>query len=236
MKETTILKTVLLPALALLLLGFAPARKPESNGYPPAGDCHDDRLVDRCSAEQQRRVRELFGVGTIEAHRDAGDQVRRAFYVDGYGRDVVAIVFIRPKGGDPALSVHFPREENGRRPEPLRVPVPAAAWQEAIERSAHFDRALPGRVHRVVHEKLVDEPEAEIRRLLGHLGLPFDPACLRFHENDRAVRTASSEQVRRPINREGMDQWRPYAAWLGPLEEALGDVLPAYPDVPAEWQ
>ena len=100
---------------------------------------------------------------------------------------------------------------------------------------AHFDGVLPGRVHRVIHERLVEEPETEIRALLEHLGLPFDPACLRFHENERAVRTASSEQVRRPINREGMDQWRPYRQWLGPLEEALGEVLAAYPGVPPAW-
>lgn len=97
---------------------------------------------------------------------------------------------------------------------------------------AHFDAVLPGRVHRVIHERLVDNPEAEVRRLLDHLGLPFDPACLRFHENERAVRTASSEQVRRPINREGLDQWRAYEKWLGPLKKALGPVLDAYPEAP----
>jgi hypothetical protein len=95
---------------------------------------------------------------------------------------------------------------------------------------AHFDRVLPGRVVRVVHERLVEEPEAEIRRLLDALGLQFDPACLRSHESKRAVRTASSEQVRRPINRDGIGQWRPYEPWLGPLKEALGPVLAAYPD------
>lgn len=96
----------------------------------------------------------------------------------------------------------------------------------------HFDAVLPGRAHRVIHEALVDDPEGAVRRLLDHLGLPFEDACLRFHENERAVRTASSEQVRRPINRDGMDRWREYAAWLGPLEAALGPVLTTYPDVP----
>ncbi len=66
---------------------------------------------------------------------------------------------------------------------------------------------------------MIDDPETEVRRLLAYLGLPFDPACLAFHENKRAVRTASSEQVRRPISREGLDQWRPFEAWLGPLED-----------------
>ncbi|HEV2748378.1 MAG TPA: sulfotransferase [Allosphingosinicella sp.] len=96
----------------------------------------------------------------------------------------------------------------------------------------HYDEVLPGRVHRVLHEALVDDPEAELRRLLDYLGLPFDEACLRFYENERAVRTASSEQVRRPINREGMDQWRPFEPWLGPLKAALGPVLDHYPEAP----
>jgi len=91
---------------------------------------------------------------------------------------------------------------------------------------------LPGRVHRLFHEDMVDDTEGEIRRLLDYLELPFDENCLRFHENDRAVRTASAEQVRRPINREGVDRWRDYEPWLGPLKDALGPVLSSYPDVP----
>lgn len=86
----------------------------------------------------------------------------------------------------------------------------------------HIDAVQPGLVHRVIHEDLVDDPEAEVRRLLDFLGLPFDPACLAFHENKRAVRTPSSEQVRRPISRDGLEQYRAYQAWLGPLQAALG--------------
>jgi tetratricopeptide (TPR) repeat protein len=84
---------------------------------------------------------------------------------------------------------------------------------------------MPDPPHLVVHERLIDDPQGEIERLLDHVGLPFDSACLSFHENDRAVRTASSEQVRRPLNRDGIGQWRPYDAWLAPLKEALGPVL-----------
>jgi tetratricopeptide (TPR) repeat protein len=105
-------------------------------------------------------------------------------------------------------------------------------YSDYVRLMAHFDRVLPGRVHRVIHERLIDAPEREIRALLDALALPFDPACLSFHENKRAVRTASSEQVRRPINRKGMDQWRAYERWLGPLKEALGPVLEAYPEAP----
>ena len=106
-------------------------------------------------------------------------------------------------------------------------------YRDYVELMAHFDRVLPGRVHRVIYEHLVDDTEAEVRRLLDYCGLPFEEGCLRFFENDRPVRTASSEQVRRPIYREGVDQWRHYEPWLGPLQEALGPVLPAYPEVPA---
>ncbi|HEY2346767.1 MAG TPA: sulfotransferase [Xanthomonadaceae bacterium] len=106
-------------------------------------------------------------------------------------------------------------------------------YRDYVELMAHFDAVLTGRVHRVIHERLIDDPEREVRALLDHCGLPFEDACLRFHENERAVRTASSEQVRRPLNREGVDQWRSYEPWLDPLKRALGSVLEAYPDVPA---
>jgi tetratricopeptide (TPR) repeat protein len=109
-------------------------------------------------------------------------------------------------------------------------------YADYVRLMAHFDAVLPGRVHRVIHEKLLAEPEAEVRALLAALGLPFAEACLRFHENTRAVRTASSEQVRRPINRDGEGQWRAVAHRLDPLRDALGEVLDAYPAPPAAWQ
>ncbi len=86
---------------------------------------------------------------------------------------------------------------------------------------AHVDEVLPGRVHQVSYEAMVEDTEAETRRLLAHCGLAFEPACLRFHENPRAVRTASSEQVRRPIYRDGLEQWRMFEPWLGPLKALL---------------
>jgi len=101
-------------------------------------------------------------------------------------------------------------------------------YRDYVELMAHFDAVLPGRVHRVIYEDLVDDTEREVRRLLDYCGLPFDAACLRFFENDRPVRTASSEQVRQPIYRSGVDQWRNYEPWLGPLKAALGPVLQDY--------
>ena len=105
-------------------------------------------------------------------------------------------------------------------------------YRDYVELMAHFDEALPARVHRVFYERMIDDTESEVRRLLDHCGLPFEPGCLRFYENERAVRTASSEQVRQPIYREAVDHWRHFEPWLGPLKEALGPVLAAYPDVP----
>ena len=106
-------------------------------------------------------------------------------------------------------------------------------YRDYAELMAHFDEVLPGRVHRVIYERIVDDTETEVRRLLDYCGLPFESSCLRFYENERAVRTASSEQVRQPIYREGLDHWRHFEPWLGPLKEALGPVLDAWPEVPA---
>jgi predicted Zn-dependent protease len=98
-------------------------------------------------------------------------------------------------------------------------------YRDYVALMAHFDDVLPGRVHRVIYEDLVEDTEGQVRRLLDHCGLAFEDACLRFHETARPVRTVSSEQVRRPIYREGLDHWRAYEGHLGPLAEALGPAL-----------
>jgi tetratricopeptide (TPR) repeat protein len=110
-----------------------------------------------------------------------------------------------------------------------------AYYRDYVRLMAHIDAVQSGRVHRVIHEALLDDPEAEVRAMLAFLGQPFEDACMAFHSNARAVRTASSEQVRKPINRDGVGQWQPYDIWLGPLRDALGPVLSAYPDVPTQF-
>ncbi len=107
-----------------------------------------------------------------------------------------------------------------------------ATYRGYVELMAHFDVVLPNRVHRVIYEDLIANPERETRRLLDACGLPFEEQCLRFHENTRAVRTPSSEQVRQPIFSTGLDNWRPFEPWLAPLKAALGPVLNAYPAAP----
>jgi tetratricopeptide (TPR) repeat protein len=96
---------------------------------------------------------------------------------------------------------------------------------EYVDLMRHFDAVLPGHIHRVIYEDLVENTRAEVCRMLDYCQLPFEPGCLEFHRNDRAVRTVSSEQVRRPIFRDGLDQWQHYRPWLGPLQRALGPVL-----------
>jgi tetratricopeptide (TPR) repeat protein len=94
----------------------------------------------------------------------------------------------------------------------------------------HWNAVLPGRILRIQHEDVVDDLEGNVRRVLDFCGLEFEPQCLEFHKTQRSVRTASSEQVRRPLNREGLDQWRHFEPWLGPLQDALGDALNHYRD------
>jgi len=94
-------------------------------------------------------------------------------------------------------------------------------YTDYVDMMAHVDAVLPGRVHRVRYEDMVADTETEVRRLLEYCGLPFEEGCLRFWETERAVRTASSEQVRQPIFREGMDHWRNYEPWLSELRDAL---------------
>jgi hypothetical protein len=108
-------------------------------------------------------------------------------------------------------------------------------YADYVRLMAHVDTVLPGRVHRVVYEQMVDNTEAEVRQLLDYCGVEFEPACLEFYKTERAVRTPSSEQVRRPIYRDATEEWRPYEARLGALKQALGPVLDAYPDAPATF-
>jgi tetratricopeptide (TPR) repeat protein len=105
-------------------------------------------------------------------------------------------------------------------------------YHDYVELMAHIDNVLPGRVHRVFYEDMVNDTEAEVRRLLAYCGLPFDARCLEFYRTERSVRTASSEQVRQPIFRDAVEHWRHFEPWLEPLRAALGPVAESYPLVP----
>src|SRR6185295_5279653 len=108
-------------------------------------------------------------------------------------------------------------------------------YSDYVRLMAHMDAVMPGRVHRVIYERMVADTETQVRALLDYCGLEFEPACLEFYKTERAVRTASSEQVRQPIYRDATDEWRRYEAHLGPLKAALGPVLDVYPEAPATF-
>jgi tetratricopeptide (TPR) repeat protein len=116
----------------------------------------------------------------------------------------------------------------------LRLAELGQFYRDYVELMAHFDAVLPGKVHRVIYEHMVADPEAEVRRLLDLLGLPFEEKCLRFYETKRTVLTPSSEQVRRPISSDAVDYWRVYESHLRALLTSLGSALTAYPEVPEE--
>jgi tetratricopeptide (TPR) repeat protein len=104
----------------------------------------------------------------------------------------------------------------------------ARYYRTYLELMAHWNSVFPGRILRVQHETVVDDLEGSVRRILDFCRLEFEPACVEFHKTERSVRTASSEQVRQPIFREGLEQWKHYEPWLGPLKDALGDALQSF--------
>ena len=106
----------------------------------------------------------------------------------------------------------------------------ARYYRTYLDLMRHWETALPGHVLRIQHEDVVDDLEGSVRRLLDFCELEFEPACIEFHKTERSIRTASSEQVRQPIYREGLEQWRHYEPWLGSLRDALGDAVTRYRD------
>jgi tetratricopeptide (TPR) repeat protein len=106
----------------------------------------------------------------------------------------------------------------------------ARYYRTYLELMQHWGRVLPRWVLRIQHEDVVDDLEGNVRRMLDFCGLEFEPQCVEFHKTQRSVRTASSEQVRLPLYREGLDQWKHFQPWLGKLKDALGDALNHYRD------
>ncbi|MBS0570109.1 MAG: sulfotransferase [Proteobacteria bacterium] len=206
----------------------------ERAGSRAPGAYHE--ALARCSREELRELGESYLAGT-RIHR----KTDRPFFVDKMPNNfahVGLIHLILPNAkiidarrhplacGFSGFKQHFARGQNFS----YGLEDLGRYWRDYAQLMAHFDAVLPGRIHRVHYEAMVNHTENEVRRLLDYCGLPFEDACLRFFDNERPVRTASSEQVRQPIYRDGVDQWRHFEAWLDPLKAALGPELAAYPD------
>ena len=173
---------------------------------------------------------ELRGLGEDYLARTRIQRKRgSAFFIDKLPNNFLHLGLRHPLGCCFAgFKQHFARGQNFT----YDLAELGGYYRDYVELMAHFDSVLPGRVYRVFYERMIEDTEGEVRRLLDYCHLPFEPGCLRFYENERAVRTASSEQVRTPIYRQGLEQWRHYEPWLEPLKAALGPVLEAYPDTP----
>ena len=126
---------------------------------------------------------------------------------------------------------NFKQHYAGGAPFSYSLPLIGKYYAEYLRLMDHFDQVQPDLVHHVLNEDLIDDPEREVRQMLDRIGVPFDPACLDFHRNRRTVRSPSAEQVRRPINRDGVDQWRHFEPWLHPLKIALGPALESWANV-----
>lgn len=196
------------------------------------------RGIETVDPAELKRLGERY-IDSARPHRKTG----RPFFLDKMGANFVytgLIALILPGARIVDMRRHpvacgfsnfvqlFAQEQNNV----YRLSDIAQYYRDYVTLMAHFDRVMPGKVHRVIYEDLVADPERELRRLLDYLELPFEDACLSFHKTARVVTTASSQQVRRPIHRAGLEHWRHYEPWLGPLKTALGSVLDAYPGVP----
>ena len=206
----------------------------ERAGHRAPGAYHE--ALEQCSREELRELGKAYLAGT-RIHR----KTARPFFIDKMPNNfahvgLIHLILPNAKIIDArrhplaccfsGFKQHFARGQNFS----YSLEDLGRCWRDYAELMAHFDVTLPGRVHRVHYEAMVADTENEVRRLLAYCGLPFDDACLRFFENARPVRTASSEQVRQPIYRYGVDQWRHYEPWLDPLKAALGPALTDYPD------
>ena len=192
----------------------------------------------KLSADECRQLGERY-LETTRIHRKS----KRPFFVDKMPNNfmhigLIQLILPHSKIVDArrhpvaccfsAFKQHFPGGQNFT----YTLEELARYYRDYVELMAHFDEVLPGRVHRVNYEVLVESTESEVRPLFDYCGLKCEPNCLRFYENRRAVDTASSQQVRRPIYTDGVAQWRHYEQWLTPLMRALGSVLDLYPSVP----
>lgn len=214
------------------------ARSLESDDRRSAGKAWKDypEIVERLEDDELRRLGDLY----VERTRSQRKTDRPRF-VDKMPNNWIHLGFIRailPKAKiidtrrNPLACGFSNFKQNYARGQEFSYDLQSFGqyYRDYVRLMRHFDEVAPGAVHRVIHERLVADPEAEVRRLLDYLGLPFDEACLSFHETRRPIRTASAQQVRRPISADSVDQWRRFERWLDPLKAGLGPALEHWED------
>ena len=208
--------------------------KASAERVTPPGDAQAHYLRGQALEEQGllERAAESFGRATAlnpefaDAHNDLGEVLLRLGRTDAAIASCRRALALRPRF---AAALGNLKQLFARGQEfTYSIEDIARYYRTYLELMEHWDTVLPGRVLRVHHEDVVDDLERSVRRILDFCELPFEPACVEFHRTERSVRTASSEQVRRPIFREGLDQWRRFETWLGPLRDTLGDALVRY--------
>jgi tetratricopeptide (TPR) repeat protein len=192
------------------------------------GDTHYPGVLTDLTAEQCRAFGEAY-IRDTQAYRSAG----KPHFIDKMPnnfRNIALIQLILPNARiidarrdamDCCFSNFKQLYANGH-PFAYDLEDIGRYYRSYADLMDHWDRVLPGRILRVQHEDVLADLEGSVRRILAHCGLPFEEACVQFHRTERRVHTASAEQVRRPINRDGVGQWRPYEPWLAPLKDALG--------------
>jgi Flp pilus assembly protein TadD len=213
-----------LPDLEMLARSLGP----DDSGYLNAG------FVDALARCEPRRLA-MLGAQYLKATR-VYRKTSRPLFIDKMPNNWVFVPMIRlilpnakivdaRRGAMACCFSNFKQHFARGQAFSYRLDHLARYYRAYVRFMSHIDQVLPGAVHRVRHEAMVADTDAQVRLLLEALGLPFEPACLRFWETDRAVQTASSEQVRRPIFRDGVDQWQDFDPFLGELRAGLGDLV-----------
>lgn len=193
-------------------------------------------VVENLSADECHALGESY-IASVRQHR----KTERPFFIDkmpSNWRYIGLIRLILPKARIidirrhpiPCCFSNFTTYFNAQTVAPNSLDDLSRDYLNYVRMVSHFEAVMPGTVHRIYLERLIGDFESEVRQLLEYLNLPFDQACLSFHENSRPVYTPSAEQVRRPINGEGLYWWRNYEAWLSPLQDKLGSTWESYPE------
>jgi tetratricopeptide (TPR) repeat protein len=216
--------TMELPEIPRLIQQFRSRRATEQPRYPA--------VLGELEPQELRRLGEIYLEETRAYRRGAPffvDKMLRNFHDVGFIHLILpnARIIDARRGAMACCFGNFKQLFVNGHPATYDLAEMGRYYRSYVAMMAHWDHVLPGKLLRVQHEDVVHDLEGSVRRILDFCGLDFERGCVEFHRTRRVVRTLSADQVRRPIYREGLDQWRNYEPWLGPLKEALGPLASA---------